>query len=60
MGSLSLLYCERCAAPLDPPNATETLLAKLMQLARFGLSAEAAPILTHADERGDRVPARLE
>jgi len=48
MGSLSLLYCERCGGPLGPPDGTGDLLAKLTQLARFGLSAGDAPILTSA------------
>jgi hypothetical protein len=47
MGRLSLLYCHQCGTPLPPPDTTDTLLAKLSQLARFGLSAEDSPILTH-------------
>jgi hypothetical protein len=52
LGSLSLLYCERCGGPLGPPDATADLLAKLAQLARFGLSAGDAPILTNAGPAG--------
>jgi hypothetical protein len=57
IGRLSLLYCDHCGGPLAPPDATETLLAKLSQLARFGLAAGAMPILsTH--EAGGTEPDR--
>jgi hypothetical protein len=46
VGRLALLHCERCGTPLAPPDATESLLAKLSQLASFGLSAGGKPILT--------------
>jgi hypothetical protein len=49
MGRLSLLYCERCGTPLPPVNTTDTLLAKLSQLARFGLSAGDRPILSDGE-----------
>jgi hypothetical protein len=45
IGRLSLLYCERCGSPVAPPSETDTLLDKLAQLARFGLSAANAPLL---------------
>jgi hypothetical protein len=54
MGRLGLLYCDRCGTPVSPPSLTETLLAKLAQLARFGLSAEDRPILTESRVRGGR------
>jgi len=34
---------------LEPVGPDDRMLAKLAQLARFGLVAEAAPILVHAD-----------
>lgn len=46
MGRLSLLYCEHCGMSVTPPSHAETLLAKLAQLAGFGLAAEDQPILT--------------
>lgn len=42
---LGSLYCERCGSALPLTSATETLLDKLSQLARFGLSAGGRPIL---------------
>lgn len=45
LGRLSLFYCAECGTPLPPPDSTETLLSKLSQLARFGLSAGGKPIL---------------
>jgi hypothetical protein len=38
---LTVLYCEDCGAALPAVDRTELLLAKLSQLARFGLTAEA-------------------
>jgi hypothetical protein len=52
IGRLSLLYCDQCGGPLAPPDTTETLLAKLSQLARFGLSAGATPILCNRESGG--------
>ena len=37
------------ADSLEPAGPDDRMLAKLAQLARFGLVAEAAPILVHAD-----------
>ncbi|CAN5634236.1 hypothetical protein BH23GEM3_BH23GEM3_13810 [soil metagenome] len=45
VGCLGSLYCERCGSALPLTSATETLLDKLSQLARFGLSAGGRPIL---------------
>lgn len=39
------LLCERCGAVLPPTDPTETMLEKLSQLARFGLTAEGRPLL---------------
>jgi hypothetical protein len=51
IGRLSLLYCEQCGTPIAPPDATCSLLDKLAQLARFGLSAGNAPLLS-SEENG--------
>jgi hypothetical protein len=51
-GRLSLVYCERCGSAIAAPDPTESLLAKLTQLARFGLAAGARPLLA-ADEPSD-------
>lgn len=37
---LTRLYCEGCGSALPAIDRTELLLAKLTQLARFGLTAE--------------------
>jgi hypothetical protein len=37
---LTVLFCEVCGAALPALDPTEQLLAKLSQLARFGLTAE--------------------
>ena len=42
--------CERCGGALGPDPATEALLAKLTQLARFGLAAEHRPLLEPAKD----------
>ena len=42
---LSPLVCDRCGAVLPQEDATDRLLGKLSQLARFGLAAEASPLL---------------
>ena len=42
---LSSLVCDRCGAVLPQEDATDRLLGKLSQLARFGLAAEASPLL---------------
>jgi hypothetical protein len=49
IGRLSLLYCEQCGTPIPPPDVTDSLLDKLAQLARFGLSAGNAPLLGGED-----------
>lgn len=42
---LSRLVCDRCGAVLPLEDPTDRLLGKLSQLARFGLAAEARPLL---------------
>jgi hypothetical protein len=55
LGRLRLFYCDECGTPLPPPDSTETLLAKLSQLARFGLSAGGKPILAETATHRSRV-----
>ena len=37
--------CPRCGCPILSTDATDTMLATLARLARFGLDAEARPLL---------------
>lgn len=60
IGRLRLLYCERCGSPLAPLDATETLLSKLSQLTRFGLSAGDQPILSDGTTHGRQVALESE
>jgi ribosomal protein L40E len=46
---VSGVICDRCGALL-PLDSTENLLAKLSQLARFGLAAEGRPLLESSRE----------
>lgn len=46
---VSGVICDRCGALL-PLDSTENLLAKLSQLARFGLAAEGRPLLESSHE----------
>ena len=44
--------CPRCGCPILPTDATDTMLATLARLARFGLDAEGRPLLNRpAEER---------
>ncbi len=43
--------CEACGASLSHADTTSALLAKLSQLARFGLAAEDGPLLQPARDR---------
>jgi hypothetical protein len=43
-----MLCCERCGEALAHHSSTENFLAKLSQLARFGLCAGDRPILAEA------------
>ncbi len=43
--------CETCGALLTQADTTSALLAKLSQLARFGLAAEDGPLLESAGDR---------
>jgi hypothetical protein len=45
---LGMLCCERCGEALAHHSSTENFLAKLSQLARFGLCAGDRPILAEA------------
>ena len=45
LGRVAGLMCARCGAVLPSEDATGRLLDKLTQLARFGLAAEAHPLL---------------
>jgi hypothetical protein len=54
VGRLGLLYCQQCGSPISPPNATDSLLEKLAQLAQFGLSAANAPLLASQEPGGKR------
>jgi hypothetical protein len=45
LAQLGLLFCEHCGSALAVHDETDSLLAKLSQLARFGLAAEDHPIL---------------
>ena len=42
--------CEACGASLSQADTTSALLAKLSQLARFGLAAEDGPLLEPAGD----------
>ena len=52
VGVASGVWCARCGEALGPRNLTERLVAKLAQLARFGLDSEGRPLLEPAN--GDR------
>lgn len=42
---LTGLFCDRCGGALPTADTTELLLAKLTQLARFGLTADGRVLL---------------
>jgi len=45
--------CPQCGALLAPPGLARRLLAKVTQLARFGLADHADPILKPSDPPAD-------
>ena len=45
--------CPQCGALLAPPGLTRRLLAKVSQLARFGLADQGDPILKPSDPSAD-------
>lgn len=44
-GRLGSILCSRCGAVLSAEDHAERLLAKLAQLAQFGLAGESRPLL---------------
>jgi hypothetical protein len=44
-GAGSVAICPQCGSPIRAAGAADALLAKLSQLARFGLAAEDGPLL---------------